>query len=336
MAFKKAVRENIWTKICLIGASGGGKSYSGLRLGTGIASAMSKKTGKECRVAGIDVEKKRLLYYAKEFDFDHDLLNDITPEGYIKKIQEAIDAGYQVILVDGITPEWKKCLEIHSKIPGNSYTAWDKVTPRHDAFMEYLLECPAHVIATIRGKDRYVLEEVDGKKVPKKLNLGYVQREDTEYQFTLSFNIDKDSHIADTLKDNTHLFEDENRVLTEVDGKKIFEWANDGDIETKIKELEKDKEEVNAKIQQNAEKVAKEIVEEQNKKRTDSKMTFDQLKTKTTELCQTKTKEFGRDAVVNIINDKLQGKKLNETKADNYEEVMELFEALSEMTKEAN
>jgi hypothetical protein len=267
MAFKKAVRENIYAKICLIAPSGGGKSYSALRLATGISKAMAKDIGQECRLATVDSESRRILYYAKEFDFDNDELDDTTPEGYIKKMEEAINAGYKIIVLDGISPEWKKCLEIHSRIPGNSYTAWDKVTPRHDAFMDYILKCPAHIIATIRGKDKYVLEEVNGKKVPRKVNVGYVGREDTEYQFTLSFNIDKDTHVADLLKDNTHIFESENRILTEKDGEAIYEWANSGDIDKKKKELEEDKEIVEARIEQNKDKVAKQVVEEQEAER---------------------------------------------------------------------
>jgi hypothetical protein len=35
--------------------------------------------------------------------------------------------------------------------------------------MEKILQAPLHIIATVRGKDEYVLEEKNGKQVPKKV-----------------------------------------------------------------------------------------------------------------------------------------------------------------------
>lgn len=114
-------------------------------------------------------------------------------------------------------------------MPGNSYTNWGKVTPRHDAFMEKVLQSPIHIISTVRGKDTYVLEDRNGKQVPKKVGMGYKQRDNTEYNYTLTFNIAQDTHIAEAQKDNTHLFEGRYDVLTERDGKALFDWANAGD-----------------------------------------------------------------------------------------------------------
>ena len=48
MAFVKAKKEKIWTKILLGGSSGSGKTYSALRLATGLA----KKCGSG--IAAID------------------------------------------------------------------------------------------------------------------------------------------------------------------------------------------------------------------------------------------------------------------------------------------
>ena len=37
MGFQKAKREQVWLKVLLSGASGSGKSYSALKMATGIA-----------------------------------------------------------------------------------------------------------------------------------------------------------------------------------------------------------------------------------------------------------------------------------------------------------
>ena len=227
MGFQKAKRAQIWLKVLLAGPSGSGKTFSALRLAKGIADAAGG------RVAAIDTENGRIRYYANEFDFDDlQLQAPYTPEKYIQAIEDAVDGGYKALVIDSITHEWDYCVDYHDKMPGNSYTNWGKVTPRHDAFMEKVLQSPIHIISTVRGKDTYVLEDRNGKQVPKKVGMGYKQRDNTEYNYTLTFNIAQDTHIAEAQKDNTHLFEGRYDVLTERDGKALFDWANTGDAPT--------------------------------------------------------------------------------------------------------
>ena len=224
--FRKAKREQIYAKVLCAGPSGSGKTYSSLRLAIGIA----RRAGG--RVAAIDTENRRIRYYASEFDFDDMQLSEpYSPESYIKAINEAVDAGYTVLVIDSISHEWDYCNDLNSKMPAgsNTWANWKTITPRHDAFMEKILQSPIHVVATVRGKDEYVLEDKDGKKVPKKIGLGYKQRNDTEYNYTVVFNIDQKSHVADAVKDNTHLFENRYEVLTEKDGEAIYDWANAGE-----------------------------------------------------------------------------------------------------------
>ena len=223
--FQKAKKEKIWTKILLGGSSGSGKTYSALRLATGLA----RKSGGS-GIAAIDTEAGRIRYYANEFDFcDMQLTEPFTPEKYIEAINEAVDSGFKVLIIDSISHEWNYCVDIHDKMPGNSWTNWSKVTPRHDAFMEKILQAPIHIIATVRGKDEYVLEEKNGKQTPKKVGLGFKQRDGVEYNYTATFNIMQDTHIAEATKDNTHIFEGRYEVLTEKDGEALYDWANAGE-----------------------------------------------------------------------------------------------------------
>ena len=224
MTFVKAKKEKIWTKVLLGGSSGSGKTYSALRLATGLA----KKCGSG--IAAIDTEAGRIRYYANEFDFsDMQLTEPFTPEKYIEAINEAVGSGFKVLIIDSISHEWNYCVDIHDKMPGNSWTNWSKVTPRHDAFMEKILQAPIHIIATVRGKDEYVLEEKNGKQTPKKVGLGFKQRDGVEYNYTATFNIAQDTHIAEATKDNTHIFEGRYEVLTEKDGEALYDWANTGE-----------------------------------------------------------------------------------------------------------
>lgn len=284
MGFKKAVRESLWVKVLSIAPSGSGKTYSNLRLAQGIAKKIEEETGEETRIAFIESEAKRSTYYADEFDFDMlEIKAPFTPEKYIDAIDEAIDSGYKVLVIDSLSHEWMGkggLLEVHSSMPGNSYTNWSKITPRHEKFMDKVIDSPIHVFATVRGKDKYVLEEQNGKQVPRKVGVGYQQRDDLEYLFTTAFTIEQDTHYFSTVKDNTHLFEDRHEIITEKDGEALYKWAIGGDVKSKKAELDKAKEEAKAKIALNAEKEAQKMAEEaeKKKKKQENKLSLDELK----------------------------------------------------------
>ena len=222
--FQKAKREKIWLKVLLSGPSGCGKSYSALRIAKGIA----KKCGSD--IAYIGTEGSRNKYYADEFDYDLlELEEPFECEKYMAAIDEAIDAGYKVLIIDSLTHEWKWLNDVHDKMPGNSFTNWGKLKPRHHKFMDKVLTSPIHIIATARGKDDWVLEDKNGKQVPKKVGVGQQQDKDISFEYTVSLMIEQDTHVASSDKDNTHLFDGRYEVLTEKDGERLYEWANKGD-----------------------------------------------------------------------------------------------------------
>lgn len=224
MGFKKAIREQLWLRVLLGGPSGSGKTYSALRLATGIA--------KECgsRIAAIDTENGRMRYYADEFDFDcMELQTPFKPEKYIEAINSAVEAGYKVLIIDSSSHEWKWCYDTANAMPGNSFQNWGKIKAQHhQKYTEAIIQAPIHIINTARGKDEYVMDEKDGKKAPRKVGLGIKAEDDTEYEYTVTFNINQDNHIATAMKDNTHLFENRYEVLTEKDGVDLYKWANSG------------------------------------------------------------------------------------------------------------
>lgn len=234
IGFQKAKREQVWLKVLLSGASGSGKSYSALKVATGIA--------KECGsgIAYIGTEGSRNKYYADEFDYDLlELKEPFECEKYIEAIDAAVEAGYKVLIIDSMTHEWKWLNDVHDKMPGNSFTNWGKLKPRHHKFMDKILNSPIHIIATARGKDDWVLEDKNGKQVPKKVGMGQQQDKDISYEYTVSLMIAQDTHVASADKDNTKLFDGRFEVLTEKDGVRLYEWANKGDAPAPKKETPK-------------------------------------------------------------------------------------------------
>ena len=234
IGFQKAKREQVWLKVLLSGASGSGKSYSALKVATGIA--------KECGsgIAYIGTEGSRNKYYADEFDYDLlELEEPFECEKYIEAIDAAVEAGYKVLIIDSMTHEWKWLNDVHDKMPGNSFTNWGKLKPRHHKFMDKVLNSPIHIIATARGKDDWVLEDKNGKQVPKKVGMGQQQDKDISYEYTVSLMIAQDTHVASADKDNTKLFDGRFEVLTEKDGVRLYEWANKGDAPAPKKDTPK-------------------------------------------------------------------------------------------------
>ena len=195
----RKVKEKAKIKMALQGASGAGKTYSSLLLAKGLTNNNLSK------VAVIDTENGSADLYAHLGSYNVlSLQPPYTPENYIKAIEVCEKAGMEVIILDSISHEWDELLDFHSKLAGNSFTNWAKVTPRQKAFVDKILQADAHVIATMRTKQDYVLNQKDGKYIPEKVGLKSVQRDGLDYEFTLVFDVDI-KHYVVASKDRTGL-----------------------------------------------------------------------------------------------------------------------------------
>lgn len=188
MAFTKATKHKAKLRAALCGVSGSGKTFSALM----IASHLGK------RIAVIDTESGSASKYADQFTFDvDDTLPDHSPKSYIDAIQSAASAGYDVLVIDSLTHAWAGrggALEMvdvaAAKSQGNSYAAWRTVTPWHNKLVDAILTAPLHIIATMRTKAEYVLENKNGKQVPRKVGMAPIQRDGMEYEFDVVGDLD--------------------------------------------------------------------------------------------------------------------------------------------------
>lgn len=208
------------------GPSGSGKTMSALLIAYGLCSDWSK-------VAVIDTENHSASLYAHVGAFQ--VVNigaPFTPEKYIEAISLCENAGIQVIIIDSISHEWDGSggiLDIHGNMQGNSFANWSKVTPRHNAFVQALLQSPTHIIGTIRSKQEYVLSERNGKQVPEKMGMKGVTREGMDYEFTIVLDLNI-KHFATASKDRTGLFMDKPEFKPSVStGESILSWCNEGE-----------------------------------------------------------------------------------------------------------
>jgi len=252
--FRKAERKQARLRLALTGPSGAGKTYSALLLAKGIGG----------RIAVIDTERGSASLYAGMAgmpDFDVLELNaPFSPEAYREAISEAEDAGYDICIIDSITHEWNGkggVLEIHdavtrTKAKGNSYVAWADVTPRHNAFIDTILQSRMHMICTMRSKSDFVLvEDARGKQVPKKVGLAPIQRDGLEYEFSAVLDISLDGNFATASKDRTRLFLDPVK-LSEKEGERLRRWLEEGlSVEEQMK---KEVSDLTSKLEQAAKK----------------------------------------------------------------------------------
>ncbi len=229
MKLRKSERKQAKMKMALQGAAGSGKTYSSLLLAKGLCN------GDLSKVAVIDTENGSADLYSHLGEYNVlPLEAPYTPENYITALDLCEKSGMQVIIIDSISHEWDELIDFHSKLPGNSFTNWNKVTPRQKAFIDRILNVHAHVIATMRTKQDYVLNQKDGKFIPEKVGLKSVQRDGVEYEFTLVFDIDV-KHFTVASKDRTGLFSGRpDFKITEATGKEILNWCNEGEKNGKL------------------------------------------------------------------------------------------------------
>lgn len=219
----------------LQGVSGSGKTYSALLLANGLVKDWDK-------IAVIDSENHSADLYAHLGDYSVVQIGPpFSPAKYIEAIEICEAAGMEVIIIDSISHEWEGqggIIDLHSNMMGNSFTNWSKVTPLHNGFVNKILQSPAHIIATIRSKQDYILSERNGKMVPEKIGLKGVTREGMDYEFTIVLDIDL-KHQATASKDRTGLFMDKPQfIITDATGTLIKDWCMSGfkvsDIEAEI------------------------------------------------------------------------------------------------------
>lgn len=233
MALIRAKRSQKKLRMAIDGPSGSGKTMSALR----FAFALGKK------IAVIDTENNSASAYADEnmdgvpFEFDVEVLKNYAPTEYTAAIKNIGRLGYDVLVIDGLTQAWAGtggALEIKDSKGGNSFTAWKDVTPMHTQMIEAILTSPCHVIATMRSKTEYILEEQvndAGRKtqVPKKVGMAPIQRSGMEYEFDVYGSMEVDTNTIKITKSRCPAMNRQTAVMPGANFiAPLIEWLNTG------------------------------------------------------------------------------------------------------------
>lgn len=178
--FTKATKSNARLRLGLCGTAGSGKTYTALR----VASLLVPGG----RIAVVDTEFGSASLYADKFNFDVIQFTSFEPRRYTEAIQAAVRARYDVIILDSLTHAWEgkngTLQQVdNKKAGGNQFTAWRDPSKEHAEFVDAMLQSDIHLIATMRSRTAYEVQDVNGKKVPVKIGLAPVQREGMDYEF---------------------------------------------------------------------------------------------------------------------------------------------------------
>ncbi|PWI29772.1 AAA family ATPase [Flavobacteriaceae bacterium LYZ1037] len=232
MQLRKSERKLAKIKMALQGSAGSGKTYSSLLIAKGLTNDNLSK------VAIIDTENGSADLYAHLGGYNVlSLQPPFTPEKYVEAIEVCEKANIEVIIIDSMSHCWEYLLDFHSKMAGNSFTNWAKIKPLEKVFLNKILQSPIHIIATMRTKQDYVLQQKDGKYVPEKVGLKSISRDGTDYEFTLVFDVDI-KHFASSSKDRTGLFMGKPEfIINGSTGRKILDWCNNGTSLDEVREL---------------------------------------------------------------------------------------------------
>jgi hypothetical protein len=225
MGFKKATKAAANLHAAIFGPSGAGKTFTSLRVATGLAGGSP--------IAVIDTERGSASKYADRFSFDVLELEDQTIDGYVAAIKEAAKAGYKVLVIDSLSHGWQTLLEeveklAKAKYRGNTWSAWSEGTPHQRRLVQAILNYPGHVIATMRSKTEWTTVDNNGKKTPQRVGLAPEQGKGVEYEFDLLVEISTE-HIANVIKDRTGKFQDKLIDRPGEDfGQQLAAWLSDG------------------------------------------------------------------------------------------------------------
>lgn len=191
-----AKREKVPLLVGLMGPSGGGKTYTALRLATGIQSVCGGD------IYFIDTESRRGLHYADKFQFKH--VPFAAPFGsldYLAALQWAAKQGAGVIIVDSMSHEHEGpggMIDLQDQVltrmtrgdenKRNSMQmlAWAEPKAKRRALINGILQLNCNFIFCFRAKNSSKPVKRDGKSVVEAQGFMPIAGEEFVFEQTLN------------------------------------------------------------------------------------------------------------------------------------------------------
>lgn len=250
----EAKRGSVPVLVALMGPSGGGKTYSALRLATGI----QRVSGGEIFL--VDTEARRALHYADKFKFRH--VNFGAPFGpldYLDVLNYCVERGAKTIIIDSMSHEHEGpggVLEMHDaealrmakgdtgRVEKFNMLAWGKPKGDRRRLINSILQMGVNLILNFRAKEK--LRIVPGSS-PKPLGWQPIGGDEFVYEMTAScllrpnaggvpcWNPELESErmmvkLPEQYRD-TFLRRHLSKPLSEETGEEMARWAAGGEID---------------------------------------------------------------------------------------------------------
>lgn len=185
---KQAKRDQVPLLVGLGGASGCGKTFSAIRLATG----MQRVTGGDIHF--IDTESRRALHYADQFSFKHlEFGPPFSPLDYLDAIAYCVGQGASIVITDSMSHEHEGpggVLEMHDaeldRMAGQdfkkrnklTFAAWAEPKKQRRRLINEILRLGVSMISCFRAKEK--IRIVTGKDP---IHLGWMPIGGEEFVF---------------------------------------------------------------------------------------------------------------------------------------------------------
>lgn len=247
---KLAVRLQVPLLVGIMSPSGGGKTYSALRLASGIQQVFGGD------IYGVDTENNRMLHYADQFKFKH--VPFTAPFGsldYLECLKWCNKQGARIIIVDSMTHEHigeggylETAEAVVDRIAGQDYKkreavkmlGWAKAGPLRQKMIEGIKQLDGAFIFCFRAKEKTKpVRRADGKTEVVDMGFMPIAGEEWVYEMSVNCMLEPRSEGVPTWRSD-HVGErmmmklpsqfktifDEKAPLSENIGRKLGAWAS--------------------------------------------------------------------------------------------------------------
>lgn len=167
--FRKAKSEQAALKMGIFGPAGSGKTFTTLLLAEGLARVEGKRVGFIDTEHGTDFYAQHVptrQFHPEAFDFDAIYTRSITE--VVKECRAVNPLEHGVVVIDSMTHLWEAAVNSYTgprsggKIP---FHAWGKIKEPYKRLMEWMINCPLHVIILGRQANEWGQDDETGESI---------------------------------------------------------------------------------------------------------------------------------------------------------------------------
>lgn len=227
--------------LAMYAESGGGKTYSAMKIAHGLAQALKAAGRGNGSVLFVDTENERGRIYANLAPHKYAVFSEPwEPARYIEVLDQVEHLDFSVCIIDSVSHEWDDVggvLDMAEQTGAKGLLKWLGPKLAHKRFVKKLLRTRSHLILCMRAKEKTVEREIvdNGvkKKVLEKIGIVPIQAKDFIYDMTVQLrlfaredNVKKGGYYAiEKCPEELWGAFDEASQLSEETGARIAQWV---------------------------------------------------------------------------------------------------------------